>query len=273
VLPLCLFGGCRGELRGLGGRAVYFLNTFRQRAAVRAVRRHAGRIVSPSRALAERVRTATGRDVAVINYPIPAAADAEFAPPASDRLLFFGRLSREKGLRELYRALARPDVAAAGVRLSVAGAGPEEGPLADLATSLGIADRVRTLGWVDSARIPDLLREHGAVVVPSLWMENSPVSIAEALTAGRPVLAARRGGMPELVAEGKTGFLFEPTDPDSVAAALLRFANLAPGEREAMAGAARESARRLFDPARFLERIAAVYADALGASSSAPPPT
>lgn len=248
-LPLCMFGGCRGGLDGWGGRAVYALNAIRLRWAGRAVRDHADRIVAPSRALAERLSGTLGREVGHLPHPFPPAPP--FAPPPNRDLLFLGRVSREKGLAELLRAM---DPA---TRLTVAGDGPDREALERRG-----GPGVRFEGRVDPARVPDLLRSHGALVVPSVWMENSPLVVHEALAAGRPVLGSVRGGIPELVEDGVHGFLFDPLDGESVATALERWRTLPPEGLEAMARRARERAAEGGGPAGWLPRLLAEYARA-----------
>ncbi|MFQ5505740.1 MAG: glycosyltransferase family 4 protein [Planctomycetota bacterium] len=78
------------------------------------------------------------------------------------------------------------------------------------------------MGWFDNAEIASVLAEIDILVVPSLWFENSPLTIHEAFLARVPVLTADRGGMAELVEEGKTGLLFELGDASDLRAKILR---------------------------------------------------
>src|SRR5258706_777509 len=123
-LPICLFGACRGSLHGLPGRAAYAANALRVRWAARAVRRHAGRIVAGSEALASRLRETLRPDVGHLPYPIP-EPPAAFQPPTSSDLLFLARAAPEKGLAELLRALAAARAGGAALRLTVVGDGPD----------------------------------------------------------------------------------------------------------------------------------------------------
>jgi glycosyltransferase involved in cell wall biosynthesis len=83
---------------------------------------------------------------------------------------------------------------------------------------------VRHHGAIDRARVPAALASLDVVVVPSIWRENSPFVIHEAFMAGVPVVAARIGGIPELVQHGVSGLLVEPGDPNALSAALRRLA-------------------------------------------------
>jgi glycosyltransferase involved in cell wall biosynthesis len=222
------------------------------------VRRLATRIVAPSEALAGRLRETLRPDVGHLPYPFP-APPAWVDPPPGPDLLFLGRASPEKGLLELLAALAGASRDGAALRLTIAGDGPALPAARAAAAAPGLASAVRFEGWVDAARVPALLREHGALVVPSLWMENSPLVVHEALAAGRPVLGSTRGGIPELVEEGKSGFLFDPADPAAFVGALRRWAALAPEERAALGRAARARAEASGGPAGFLGRLLEVY--------------
>ena len=252
-LPVCLLGACRGGLEGVAGRASYAANAVRVRWAARIVRRAATRITAPSEALAGRLRSTLRPDVVHLPYPFPPVPAAFEASPSAD-LLFLGRASPEKGIAELIAAMA----AAPGLRLTVAGDGPALA--AARAAAAGLGERVRFEGWVDGARAAALLRSHGALVAPSVWMENSPLSVHEALAAGRPVLGSTRGGIPELVEEGRSGLLFDPLDPAAFAGTLRRWAALGPADRERMGRAARE---RAAGAPPFLDRLLGEYHEAI----------
>lgn len=132
------------------------------------------------------------------------------------RMGFIGRLTSQKGLATLLRALTHEE---RPFRLEVAGSGPLETQLRSEAESLGLADRVHFHGLVEDAarRIPqwDLL------VLPSIW-EGCPYSVLESLACRRPVLGTRVGGMEELVADGQWGWLADPGDVSSLRGALAR---------------------------------------------------
>ena len=75
-------------------------------------------------------------------------------------------------------------------------------------------------GRFDRERLAEVYRQIDVLVVPSLWLENSPLVIHEAFMAGVPVVAARSGGIADLLAHGRNGWLYEPTSPGDLAAAL-----------------------------------------------------
>ena len=255
----CAFGGCLGGLEGVSGRAVYAMNTVRQRAAAALVRRHATRIVAPSAALAQRLTQSLRREVGVLPLRPAPAPVRSFVSPSSRDLLFVGRLSPEKGLRELLAVLGPEQ------RLTIAGDGPISGELRTIVASRRLDGSVRFIGQVSRDEVTTLLASHGALVLPSVWMENSPLSVLEALAAGRPVIASRRGGIPELVEDGQTGFLFEPRDPASIREALTRFQSMSAEEHDAMSRRALARAELSADRTAGFELVDSEYRAAMAA--------
>jgi glycosyltransferase involved in cell wall biosynthesis len=97
-----------------------------------------------------------------------------------------------------------------------------------------------------------------AVVIPSIWEEAFPYAALEAMSVGRPVLASRVGGMPEIVEDGKTGMLFDKGDSAGLSAIAIQLASNA--ERcSAMGHLAREVHRSEYTTEKMAERIEAVY--------------
>lgn len=138
-----------------------------------------------------------------------AAADPAAKRPPTDgepfRLLFVGNLSEKKGVSLL--ASAFDDLAARDVRLDIAGKGPERERIERAAAG---HDHVHVHGFVPEERLDELYRRAHATVVPSTWYDNSPMVIYESYSNATPVLGADVGGIPELVDEGETGYVFEP---------------------------------------------------------------
>jgi glycosyltransferase involved in cell wall biosynthesis len=133
-------------------------------------------------------------------------------------LAVIGRLHRQKGQRIVLEALPGILAQASRVRVLFCGEGIEEPALRKRAGELGIAGQVRFLGLVENAA--RLLPHIDILVLPSLW-EGMPHVVLEAMAAARPVVASRIAGLDELVVDGETGLLFNPGDPQSLAAALL----------------------------------------------------
>ncbi len=175
--------------------------------------------------------------------------------------LFFGRLALEKGVETLLRAAAK-----SGVKLRVAGTGPEDATLRALAQDLGA--NVEFLGFVSGEPLWELVRGARAVVLPSEWYENAPMSVLESYASGKPVIGARIGGIPEMVLEDETGFQFESGNVEALADVLASVAGMT-GERLAAMGArARAYVETTFTSDRYFSDTTALYAS-LGVKNAA----
>jgi glycosyltransferase involved in cell wall biosynthesis len=228
-------------------------------------RRQVDRIVAPSRFLIDKfVEWGWPREhfVYVPNWLDAAGVEARYSP--GDYVLYVGRLSYEKGISTLVRA-AR----AAGVRLAVAG----EGPLrAELETLAGPEGTVTFLGFRRGADLARDLAGARAVVVPSECYENAPLAVLEAYAAGKPVLGARIGGIPELIEEDRTGWLFEAGNADDLAMQLARVAAAPETLLGAMGREARARVERDFSRQRYVDAILALYRS-LGVRGAGPTPS
>lgn len=87
----------------------------------------------------------------------------------------------------------------------------------------GFGSSVKFWGKIENSRIEEVFRETDVQLLPSVWPENQPVSITEAMATRTPVIAARIGGIPELVGDGVNGYLFEPGDAADLAAKMAIF--------------------------------------------------
>ena len=186
------------------------------------------------------------------------AASVEVRSLPGSGFVYAGRLSPEKGVDVLVRALGRVP----GAELEVLGDGPERASLERLAAAEA-PGRVRFRGRVDKAEVLRAMRSAVAVVVPSRWHENQPITVLEALASGTPVVATALGGIPELVTDGENGLVVPHDDPAALAAALARL-EADPGAALAMGARGRLAVAREHDPGLHLERLDALYAEAAG---------
>ena len=203
--------------------------------------------VSPSRFLAERY-IAWGVPAArmtVIENLMPDTPPLEAATPAADGILrigFFGQISTLKGIDVLFDAaamLAARDGTGARVCFEIHGdyrGQPPEFQAAFLARLAAAGPNIRFRGPYDRTRVDRLMQSVHAVLVPSIWWENSPVVIQEALRNRRPVVCSDIGGMAEKIRPGIDGFYFAAGNPVALAATIERFVK-DPGRLESVAGA------------------------------------
>jgi glycosyltransferase involved in cell wall biosynthesis len=127
-------------------------------------------------------------------------------------------LTRQKGLFHLLEAARLVKAADPGIRFVVAGDGPLRAELEARARTLGVDDVVRFVGY--RRDVPELLAALDLHVMPSLW-EGLPLALLEALASGKPIVATRVGGNPEVVEDGVNGLVVPPADPAAIARAVL----------------------------------------------------
>jgi glycosyltransferase involved in cell wall biosynthesis len=144
------------------------------------------------------------------------------------------------------------------VPLVVVGTGPAEHDLRALAERRG--GDVEFTGRLEGSALHARVRASRAVVLPSEWYENAPVSVLEAYALGKPVVGARIGGIPELVREGETGACFQSGSADDLAATLGRVAAMPDSVVADLGRCARELVGREFTSQRYVERMLDVYA-------------
>ncbi len=211
------------------------------------------RFVVPSRFYIEKFAAwgfPSAQFVHVPNFIEPARYRPEYSP--GRHFLYFGRLSREKGVRTLIEAAAR-----CGAPLALVGTGPQADELRVLARQLQA--RVEFLGYLTGDALHDAIRSARAVVLPSEWYENAPMSVLEGYALGKPLLGARIGGIPELLQEGLTGRSFESSNVDSLAGALQDFMARPAAELQELGRNGRQWVENEFSAARYADSIRAVY--------------
>lgn len=137
---------------------------------------------------------------------------------------FVGRLAVDKGLRQFLRTIPlvlskRPDIS-----FMILGEGPLNDVLAEFLQSEPNATRVSWLQWVEHEDISTYMNRMKLVVIPS-YSEGLPSMMLEAIACGTPVLATKVGGIPDILEDGKTGFLLEGNSPHEIAHGILRALN------------------------------------------------
>ena len=173
-----------------------------------------------------------------------------------------GRLCAVKGQRELLEALALlPDVHAAIVGADMEADGDFRADLERRAERLGLTSRVRFTG--PRADVPAVLDALDVFVLPS-WTEGMPITVLEAMAHGKPVVATAVGGTPELVADGETGVLVPPRDPERLAAAIRELLD-DPEKARRLGEAGRERVASNFSEEAMTRRVLEVYDEVVSA--------
>jgi len=187
----------------------------------------------------------------------PYTIDLEGYRPAASAdngsFLFLGRLSHEKGLPVLLEAAARAPEA----RIVIAGEGPERAAIERGAETRGLRN-VRFAGYLEGEPLLEAIRSCRALLLPSEYDDNSPLVIYEAFALAKPVIAAERGGIPEMVRPGETGFLFPSGDGAALAEAIRTLDRDASLARD-LGASARAFLETECGPERHLETLIGFY--------------
>jgi glycosyltransferase involved in cell wall biosynthesis len=178
----------------------------------------------PSRHLQQSVEALDFGPTCLMRNPV----DRRFlVEPPSERLgpptvLFAGVLGEQKGVMTLIEAFARVRESVPDARLLLAGHGPLEPMLRQRVEALDLRGAVSFKGFVGRDAIAELYRSSHILAVPSIWRENAPVVVSEALACGLPCVGSDIGGIREFLQEGECGLTARPRDPETLAAGMIR---------------------------------------------------
>jgi glycosyltransferase involved in cell wall biosynthesis len=185
-------------------------------------------------------------------------AEPAATPDTRASILFVGRLSREKGVDTLVDAARLlPHIA-----FTVIGSGPDEERLRAAAPG-----NMTFAGALPNVAVRAAMARALALVMPSIWYEGFPMTVLEAFAAGTPVIAARIGSLPEIVAKG-AGLLFTPGDPSSLSAAIAQLLSDTSAAAH-MGRAGQERASTLYGPSANALQLEAIYTSVLDERSRA----
>nr|WP_229663192.1 glycosyltransferase [Microbacterium album] len=181
---------------------------------------------------------------------------ADLTPRSENRIVFVGRLTAEKQVDVILRAVARLDPAL-DARLDLVGGGDQEGALRQLARELGIEERVVFHGRTSDQQLRATLTAGSVFAIASI-AELQSIATMEAMASGLPVVAADAVALPHLVHEGENGYLFTPGDADELAAKLTAVLTAPPEERLRMQRASLDGVV-VHDINRTLDTFEALY--------------
>ncbi|HEX9780861.1 MAG TPA: glycosyltransferase [bacterium] len=205
------------------------------------------------------VKIYSGIDLEAFRAPVDAAAVRRSLglPPDAFVVGEVAKLWAGKGHDVLLRAAAALARAVPSLRVLLVGEGSLRAELERVAEELGIRDRVVFAGFRED--IPALTRAMDVAVLPSLF-EGMGRAVLEAQAAGRPVVASRVGGVPELIEDGRTGLLVPPGDAGALERALEALANDA-GQRARLGATAQQSVDARFSAERMVSQLVDLYND------------
>jgi glycosyltransferase involved in cell wall biosynthesis len=142
--------------------------------------------------------------------------------PGKVRFTYIGYFGLHKGIHVLIEALRLIRLREALV-LNLVGSVEFQPEIRERVESLGLSANVKFWGKVDHTHIESVLRETDVLILPSIWPENQPVTITEAMASKTAVIASDTGGIPELVINEETGYLFRPGSAVDLAERMLQF--------------------------------------------------
>ncbi|MGH3704354.1 MAG: glycosyltransferase, partial [Agromyces sp.] len=205
--------------------------------AWKAARRTFGRaesVTTPTRKAAQFLEKHTGL---VGVHAISCGIDAhkyspDWEPRTENRILFVGRVTGEKQIDVLLRALTLlPKELDA--KVEIVGGGDQKKHLEHMAVELGIADRVTFTGYVTDDQLREAYHRASVLAMPSIAELQSIVTM-EAMASALPVVAANAMALPHLVHDGENGYLFEPSNAEDLAAKLRVVLEASPDEYRAL---------------------------------------
>ena len=180
---------------------------------------------------------------------------------ASSPLLYAGRLSQEKGVDVAIRAMK--DLP--GERMEIAGSGPERERLGVLSEELHAQDRVSFLGHLSQADLREKIARAKAMLIPSVWYENMPYALLEALAAGKIIIGSNIGGIGERIVNRDNGFLFRAGDPEDLVRIVRSLSHI---DIQSMQQRARESISDL-SPEIYYGKIFGIYQEIIEGKKTA----
>ncbi|MER7797070.1 glycosyltransferase [Microbacterium sp. NPDC096154] len=218
----------------------------------------ASAVTTPTRRAADFLKAATGIDGVI---PISCGIDrtqytADLTPRTENRIVFVGRMTAEKQVDVILRALAKLDPAL-DAKLDLVGQGDQEHALQALAAELGVLDRVVFHGRSTDEHLRATLTRGSVFAIASI-AELQSIATMEAMASGLPVVAADAVALPHLVHDGDNGYLFTPGDADELAAKLTTVLTASPEERRRMQQASLDGVL-VHDINRTLDTFEALY--------------
>ena len=171
-------------------------------------------------------------------------------------VLYLGRVRPEKGARTAVEAMKHLRDLDVRLRLTGTPADDADGAIARLIAENGLADRVEYTGFLQGEALEKLISGALAVLCPSVLYDNLPNAILEAFAHGKPVIASNHGSFPGAIADGRTGFLFTPSDAADLAAKIRRLWT-EPGLAETLGRNARVQCEREYGPETHYRRLVA----------------
>ncbi len=169
-----------------------------------------------------------------------------------------GRLNWSKGFDNLITALGKIKKKIPNFHLKIAGDGPNRNTLENIIQENQLESNVKILGEINYNEIPQFLKELNIYIQPSV-SEGSPITLKEAMASGLPILASDAGGIPEIIENDITGFIFQKGNIKKLEKGLLEIMKLDHKKREKIGSMARIKAKKMYDIEITSKKLASIY--------------
>jgi glycosyltransferase involved in cell wall biosynthesis len=171
-------------------------------------------------------------------------------------ILYFGRLSEEKGVDDLIRAYSLLKIDS---KLIIAGAGPQADSLKKLAAEKGLKEKIVFVGHQKEEALWNLVKRANFIVVPSRWYENAPYNVSEAMALTKVVICAKIGGLSEIIRDRENGFLFEPGDIGELAEKMRKILSLPEEAKNKIGERARQTIEEKNNKENYYNNLKNIY--------------
>ena len=211
-------------------------------------------VITPSVFYKKKIEESEVFDCEIVHIPnfLPEGTIYKNIRKGGDYFLYFGRLSKEKGLHILIKGYVK---SGATKPLYIVGTGPEEDAVRKYITKYALNDKIKLLGFKSGDELRGLIGNAVCVCLLSTWYENGPYSIMEAQALGRPVLVSTLGGLPELVIDKANGRINNPNTTKKVAELLKYCENKEDWDYEKIV----DFAANKYNPAAYADKITSLY--------------
>ena len=208
--------------------------------------------VCPSEFYKKKLEEAHFTKSPIIHLPNPLDESIQIkrSENVKDYVLYFGRLSKEKGVLTLIKAVQKTDK-----NLIILGTGPIEEELKQYVKDNDLKKQVQMLGFKAGKELDEFVEQAKVVVLPSEWYENGPYSAMEALAKGKPLIVSDLGGLPELVEDGKNGFIFEAKNEKQLSEKIDLLFSMSGNEYISFSEESVAIAKIRFNPIKYIESL------------------
>jgi glycosyltransferase involved in cell wall biosynthesis len=222
------------------------------------IKKRIGAFISPNKDLKRRLQQLGYHNVYHLCYFVKSSEkNGKSLTPKKNIVLYIGTISEHKGLQYLLKAFKYVEEAISNTKLLIIGKGPRGTKMKALAARLGLQN-VHFVGAVKPDAAEAYYKKAVCLVVPSIWMETSPLVVYSAMAYGVPVIATNSGGLPELVQEEITGYIVPRANSTSLAQKIIDFLKNDRAQSE-MSQKCREISDKDYSAQEHLEKILHIY--------------